>query len=78
MLTPVRPNARKPWTTEEEEAFRRMIAEGVPPADIANRLGRTLEALSGRGQKLRLSLGKNSLTIAAERRKARGSPESAA
>ena len=78
MPTPIRPNARKPWTSEEEEAFRHMVAEDVPPADIANRLGRTLEALSGRGQKLGLSLGRNSPTIAAERRKARGSPEGAA
>ena len=52
MFAPLpRLNAGKPWTLEDVEALRRFAAEGVALDQIAERLGRSPEAVSDRARK---------------------------
>jgi hypothetical protein len=76
MVNPPRPNAGKPWTSEEDATLRQLAAEGAAPSLIAAQLGRTMVAISGRSAKLVLSLHQTSPARAAERRdKLRRSPK---
>jgi hypothetical protein len=68
MANPSRPNAGKPWTSEDDATLRQLAAEGAAPSLIAAQLGRTMVAISGRSNKLGLVLHQNSPARAAERR----------
>jgi hypothetical protein len=48
----------KQWTPEEEERLRSMISERLRPHEIAVKLHRTVDAVSKRAHKLRLSFKK--------------------
>jgi hypothetical protein len=71
MALPEHPNSRKPWTPEETEKLRRLAEAGHPPSVIARRLGRSGGSVSKQAEKLRVSIGRNSITRIAERREAR-------
>jgi hypothetical protein len=51
-----RPYACKPWTPEETETLRRLAGAGVPPRLIAERLGRSVGAVSTQAGKFGISL----------------------
>ncbi len=44
--------ATGPWSAEDQEALRRMIADGVPQSEIGRRLGRTRGAVANQAAKL--------------------------
>ena len=50
-------NTRKPWTPEDTEALRRLIAARSPPREIAGQLGRSIEAVAKQAAKIGLKLG---------------------
>ena len=45
----------RPWSREEEDKFRSMIAAGRSPADVAVELHRSVSAVQARAHLLRLS-----------------------
>src|SRR3712207_6627458 len=56
-IPPRRPNVGKPWTPEETETLRRLTADGVPTAAIAEQLGRSRGAVSDRARRIGLHPG---------------------
>lgn len=58
MMTSHRANARRPWTPEDDAILRRLADAGEAPRRIADRLGRTLVAVSHRAERLKVSLGR--------------------
>lgn len=46
---------RPPWSPEDEAALLRMVDEGVAPAEIAARFGRTVSAITSKLAELRRS-----------------------
>ena len=48
--------ARTPWTSEEDNRLRMLLAEGEPIEFVAAELNRTVKAVVGRAYVLRISL----------------------
>jgi hypothetical protein len=46
---------KKPWTPDEEERLKSLMAERLRPHEIAVKLHRTVQAVYRRAQRLRLS-----------------------
>ena len=59
-------NAGRLWTPEDTETLRHLTREGVAPDLIADRLGRSLGALSHRAVRIGFNLGKHRAGRAAE------------
>lgn len=56
MTVSVSPRRRRPWSTEDDAEFRRLVAARQSAGDIARRLNRTLDAVRGRAAHLDLVL----------------------
>ncbi len=52
-------NTGRPWTSEHDAVLRRLAREGVPPDLIADRLGRSTEALVDRARKIGVKFQEN-------------------
>ncbi len=48
--------ARNPWTSEEDNRLRMLLAEGEPIEIVARDLNRSVAAVQGRAYILRISL----------------------
>ena len=48
--------ARTPWTPEEDNRLRMLLAEGKPIEFVAAELKRSVKAVKGRAHMLRISL----------------------
>lgn len=46
----------RPWSVEDDETLRTMVAARRPTSAIASALGRTVDAVRGRAQTLRVPL----------------------
>ncbi|CAA9255396.1 MAG: hypothetical protein AVDCRST_MAG08-2322 [uncultured Acetobacteraceae bacterium] len=73
MPLPHRDNARKPWTPDDTEALRRLIAAGASPKLIADRLGRSVTSVSNQAEKLGISVRQSRAARTVEREEARRS-----
>lgn len=45
-------NNRAPWTSEDIENLKALLASGASPAELAKRLGRTREAISTKARRV--------------------------
>jgi hypothetical protein len=68
MATPARTNAHKLWTPEESALLRHLAQAGVPTSQIAERLGRSMGAVSKQAEKLRISVSEKRATRSLSRR----------
>lgn len=75
MAAPARTNARKLWTPEELEQVQLLAQAGVPTSQIAERLGRSMGAVSKQAEKLRISVSENHAKLSLSRRREAYSPE---
>jgi hypothetical protein len=67
MAAPPQPfNAGRPWSPEDIETLRRLAGEGVTPDLIAERLGRSREALVDRATRIGAKLQENRTAQRAE------------
>lgn len=68
-----RRNARQPWTPDDTETLRRLVAAGASPKLIADRLGRSVMSVSSQAEKLGVGIGKSRAARVVEREEARRS-----
>ena len=60
MALPLRPNAGKPWTSEELDVLRRMAEAGALTDEIADQLGRTMVSVTSQAERLQVSIRESS------------------
>ena len=73
MPLPRRHNACKPWTPDDTEALRRLVAAGASPKLIADRLGRSVTSVSNQAAKPGINVRQSRAARTVEREEARRS-----